>query len=245
MHGAAGCLMISQVTGDARTDRDAETDQLRTALGAYVERAIVTLGEACDETVVGGTTGTSRWERASSDMFVLRESVEPGWQLCIALNEERLSDLPEYEAALAAIESDEAAARHADTLVGTALSAHRIEKTALVNRMIWLVARRTGGLRFDTTACAEAYEEFRRDLDAANMEEVVVAPIVGLRGPSDPIQVAEGMELGPLNDDEIADCLRMGIVRSPFGSETVAVGVGSTQGRERTEIATDSRNERV
>lgn len=140
---------------------DATTDQLRTALSAYVDRAIALLADECGEAVVDGPPGMARWERTSSDAFILREPVEPGWRLCVAENEARLSGLPEYEAALLAIESDEVAIRHTETLVGTALSAHRVEKHALVNRLIWLVAERTRGLRFDDEAFAKAYEACR------------------------------------------------------------------------------------
>jgi len=164
------------------------------------------------------------WTRITPELFGLRERAVPYWELCILERAQDRRAFPEYEAVVAAIRADELASPQVDTLVGTALSAERQEVDKLADRILWDLARRAEGLRFDSDAFDESFERLIADLERTEYELPISAPLPGVKCADLPIEVEPGLEIALLSDNEIAWCLRSGLIPTIGPVEHAMVG---------------------
>jgi hypothetical protein len=78
--------------------------------------------------------------------------------------------------------------------------------------------RMSGGLRFDGAQFDIVFRELDTDLRRDSFSFVILAPLVGLKLGSAPIQLGPDIEIDKMTDDEIVRCLSLGILPDPFGS---------------------------
>src|SRR5260370_10836285 len=124
-----------------------DREALRRVLRTYTERAMRELRDACRERPPAVITGMRDWVR-HEDSFVLADREEPYWQWCILQSRDIRHGWPEYLAAEEAIRSDPLLRTQVDTLVGTAMGAHRQEVEHVADRLVWILSKRHGGLSF-------------------------------------------------------------------------------------------------
>jgi hypothetical protein len=192
------------------------------ALRAYTRAALEVADAAIPEGPPQVLTGIASWVRADAQTFVLRDREDPYWVFSIYRIGDQLGALSEREAALQALRDDPVTRPLLNVLVGTAMGAHRVEESQLLDRLLYDVARRNGRLTFNDEAFDEAFADFSADVAATTYRYVVVAPLVGLSLASAPVPLAPAVELDKLTDDEISRCLRAGQLRSPFGADNTA-----------------------
>lgn len=209
-----------------QSDTGSGAAPLRSALRAYTKAAIELAAAAIPESPGAVSAGFREWERADANMFILRDRTDPYWIYAIHRLEEQLQALPEYEPARKALQEDADAAELIGAMVGhPAVGGHRVEEAHLVNRLFYEVARINERLSFTDEAFEDAFATFAADLAASTCTYVVVAPLIGMSLNSAPTQLAPGVVLDRLKDDEVVRCLRAGQIRTPLGpTDTEFVG---------------------
>ncbi len=203
-----------------------ERERLHRTLKEYTARAMETLAATCPEAPPEMIfRGFAReWTPITPGLFGLRERAVPFWELCILERAQDRRAFPEYEAVVAAIRADELASPQVGTLVGTVLSAERQEVDKLADRILWDLARRAEGLRFDSDAFDESFERLIADLERTEYELPISAPLPGVKCADLPIEVEPGLEIALLSDNEIAWCLRSGLIPTIGPVEHAMVG---------------------
>lgn len=191
-------------------------EQLHRTLKEYTARAMETLAATCSEAPPEMVfRGFAReWAQIAPGVYALRERAVAWWELCILEHAEDRRALPEYEAVVTAIRADELASPQVDTLVGTALSAHRQEVDQLVDRILWDLARHAETLMFDSNAFDESFERLIADLERTECDLPIFIPLPGVKCAEVPIEVEPGLEIALLSDTEVAWCLRSGLIQT-------------------------------
>ena len=196
---------------------------LKETARGYVSAAIELLAKECPEGPPRVMVGLLEWVRTSPNTFVLNDRDEPYWADGLFRHRDRLLSLSEYAEFMAALRADPTIAPHLDTLVGTALSALRLDAERIANHLVWETALKTGPLHFDDGLFDTAFQRVDADLRKSEFDFVLVAPIWEVKIPSLPIQFSPSLEIGALTDQEIMRCLNAGHFPRPMFGGTVHV----------------------
>jgi hypothetical protein len=88
----------------------------------------------------------------------------------------------------------------------------RQEPQQLADRILWELARHAEALTFDADTFDESFERLIADLERTEYELPIVAPLPGVKCAHCPIELEPGLEIDLLSDDEVAWCLRAGLI---------------------------------
>ena len=103
-------------------------------------------------------------------------------------------------------QADPIAGPQIDALVGAeGLGSFRLDGERIVGSLAAPMVRDDGQIEFDEGLFSAKWEEIARDLYATDLTRVTVAPLPRLVAPY-PINLADGVELDRLTDEEVASC---------------------------------------
>ena len=199
--------------------KPAVPNPLRKAFLEYTEAAMRELQKVCPPSAAQPLTGLDEWRRDSDGVFRLYDREEPYWVRCIRTYRERLHSLPEYTQLVAVLRNDPEIAMQIDTLVGTVYSARRIEIDQIADHLLFAVPREAGALRFDEVVFDRILDEFERDLRRNRLGHILLVPLLGVSMEQAPIQLASGLEIDVMKDEEIVRCLQVGLLPDELGMQ--------------------------
>jgi hypothetical protein len=182
---------------------------LKRAFREYAVRAIETL-QADGWELPPEYTRDSGWQPLGGTSFVYRpyELVEP----LVPQNRKSLHSLPEYAACLEALRSHPVVGERLDTLVGSRLSAARLEAEHLPDRVLYAILRDAPDLAFSESSFDRVADELITWLTRKTSIHTTVAPLSGLVVDATPICLEPGIEIDEMTDAEVIDCLTTGIL---------------------------------
>lgn len=186
------------------------------AIKKYVEAAIDLLREG--EASRSPIEGQPEWTR-SGDFFQQRPA-NVAWMDTYAFRDD-LHALPEFEACREQLRADDVIAPHLGNLVGTTLSALRVDETDVIDRIFgrfltYQASQEPSELRLDEAILVDVYRDVEDAFYSATIRHVLVAPLENFSADSLPIELDDNSEVDLLEDSEIEACLRGGILR-PLG----------------------------
>jgi len=182
------------------------------ALRSYAIAAIDTLRQ-------GGHVLPPLWSRESGwtprgdGVFIFR-SPENSESL-LPWDRASLRELPEYRACLATLRADQRIAPRLDTLVGSSLSASRLEAEDVPELTLSSMLSATDELVFDEELFIAAAWALIAWLTRDSETYRVLAPLSGVVAEALPIALESGVEIVEMSDDEAIDCLTTGIISGP------------------------------
>jgi hypothetical protein len=155
------------------------------------------------------------WVPREEGTYQLRGPEIQYWQVCLEAKRDALHDLEEYAAAVGALRADEVIHAQLEKLVGTDLSASRVEVHEVVDHFVWAIARQRGRLEWHEQTFNETFEALMREFDRNSYELEIVAPLHGLGcDPAvDDLQLEDGLVLGALSAEEVGWALTTGLIR--------------------------------
>jgi hypothetical protein len=181
---------------------------------SYVMAAMDMLSKECPPAPPKVLVGMRHWVRIG-EAFHLRDMEYANWVECIRSHRDQLHALKEREAMVAALRNDPEIAPQLDKLCGHVFQSIQLTTDMVTDRLVWQVARRLDRLEFTDEAFTEAYRRFDSDLRRKECEIVIVAPLLGLGADEASIKLAKDLEIGRLNDEEIAYCLEGNLFTVP------------------------------
>jgi hypothetical protein len=193
------------------------SDPLREATRAYVEAAMALLRNRC-EPAPDEEDGLYEWVRVSDDSFRLQPSRRYWWHDCLRNNRADLHALTECATLIEQLETDVEILPLLDELVGVAGSSHLVERYQVTDHLIWKLGEETGSGELSAATFDAEYSLWDAELRAGHIRGVTIAPLIGYVGPDKPVQLARGVVIDRLSDQEIARLLRVGFLPAPFGA---------------------------
>lgn len=196
----------------------------------FMRDAVSHLSEALKDSASDWEDDT-RWERGTDGH--LRESKKRKRTLWPTLSDEWLRTLPGYQTCVECLKSDPVVGPHLDRLVGTRMSAFRLEANNILKSLMYAMLDDEGRLAFTDERFHSKWQEladfFGRDRIASKM----VAPLPYLVVPAFPLRLNKELVLDRLTDDEVTRCYQVGVIRPnsmrvPFIFGEVAVGIRRT-----------------
>ena len=118
--------------------------------------AMAYLSKECPPSAPQILVGVRHWSR-ERDAFFHRDQVNPYWVQCILIHRERLHSLEECGELIAALRDDEEVAPQLGQLVGTEISSMQVTEYTIMDRLVYLLAQRQDGLKFDEAAYADTF----------------------------------------------------------------------------------------
>lgn len=213
---------------------------LRQAFVDYARASISLLLEEGAEPEVQSPTPDYAWVRRGQE-FVRSQGAETRtWHRALAASHAHLSGLPECRRFQTLLAADlKVAAQFSGEPVGSAFGGVMLTDVgAFPMTMLARYLSKSEALRFDKAIADDVYHEIVEEfLLADEVDLVVVVPVDGVDCP-DTITLDATTELSPLEDDEIARSLNLGVIRPLFPGWPVAV-VPSFAIRIRQRIAKD------
>jgi hypothetical protein len=103
-----------------------------------------------------------------------------------------------------------------DRLIGSSTSRRMISFPQVADQIIWRMARE-GGLAFEEDRFSRALQSLDADLRLRQLSLVSLVPLLGMTADSIPIALGPDLEIDRMTDEEIARCLRLGMLPgAPF-----------------------------
>lgn len=173
----------------------------------------------------------SRWERGSDGHF--RESKKRMRKLWPMLSDEWLSSLQDYGTCVDYLKSDVVVGPHLDRLVGTKMSASRLEANNILKSLMHAMLDDDGRLAFTEERFDGKWREFVSLFQADRIACKMVSPLPYLVLPAFPLRLNQEIVLDRLNDDEVTPCCQVGVIRPdslrfPLIYGQIAVGIRKT-----------------
>lgn len=187
-------------------------EELRVVTYDYVRSAMSLVGNVYEEGPSRTLRGLEEWRRDPDKLFRRYDREEPCWVECIRSHERQIHSLPEYGRLIEAIRSIPEISGQLETLVGTVSQAHRIETNDVTDRLIWILARLSGGFRFDELQFYSSFEKFLSDLCRTSIDYYAVCPLLGVKLEVAPLVLEPGIVVDHMTDDEISRCLSAGFL---------------------------------
>ncbi len=108
-----------------------------------------------------------------------------------------------------------------DTLVGSPAGASRLEVNRIADGLLRRLADSTDDLRFDEATMLDLYTPIEAALYEDVIDYVALAPLQNLVSPTLPIALDSEVAIDAMTDEEIAMCIRAGLIET-FGDSGVA-----------------------
>lgn len=204
--------------------------QTERVLHDFVRDAVSHLSEAQKDSAPEFEDDT-RWERGTDGHF--RERKERMRRLWPMLNDEWLRLLPDYQTCTECLKADVVVGPHLDRLVGTIMSASRLEANNILKSLIHAMLDDEGRLAFTDERFHSKWRELVGFFAADRIASKTVAPLPHLVVPPFPFRLNNELILDRLTDDEVTRCYQVGVIRPdslqfPLIDREVAVGIRRT-----------------
>lgn len=198
------------------------------AIRDFVRHAVSHLSEALKEQAPEWDI-EPQWERGTDGHF--RERNKPARRLWRIPN--LYQSAPGYDGAVQCLKSDPIIGRHLDRLVGTDISARRMEADDLLWSMIYAMLDDEGALAFMDERFNRKWQELIDFFGAQQVAVKTVAPLPHLRVAAFPLRLNSELVLDRLTEDEVTRCCEVGVLRPVSQrfrliSADVAVGIRKT-----------------
>ena len=174
----------------------------------------------------------TRWERGTDDGH-FRERKKRVRTLWPRLSDEWLRLLPEYQTCIECLESDVVIGPHLDRVVGTSMSASRLETNNILKSLMYAMLDDEGHLAFTDEQFHSKWREMVGFFGTDRIASKMIAPLPYLVVPSFPLRLNNELVLDRLTDDEVTRCYQTGVIqpislRFPLIYGEVAVGIRRT-----------------
>jgi hypothetical protein len=204
--------------------------QTEHVLRDFVRAAVSRLSEALKEQAPEWDDDT-RWERGTDGHF--RERKKRMRTLWPMLSDEWLRSLPDYHMCVEHLKSDVVVGSHLDRLVGTNMSASRLEANTILKSLMYAMLDDEGRLRFTDERFDAKWRELATFFGADRIASKMVAPLPRLVVPAFPLRLNNELVLDRLTDDEVTRCYQVGVIRPdslrfPLIDGEIAVGIRRT-----------------
>lgn len=200
------------------------------ALHDFIRDAVLHLSEAQKDSAPEFEDDT-QWERGTDGHFRERKMrMRTLWRM---LSDEWLHSLPNYQTCIECLKSDVVVGPHLDCLVGTSMSASRLEADNILKSIMYAMLDDEGRIAFTDERFHGKWREFVGFFGADRIASKVVAPLPYLVLPAFPLRLNNELVLDRLTEDEVTRCYQVGVIRPqslqfPLISGEVAVGIRKT-----------------
>lgn len=163
------------------------------------------------------TDGFGRWTSRTDTDFVLEPRSVTADEAC--LERELIFDFPgvaERVAFRAAVAADTRLAPLLDKVVGSPLSASRVDVDGLERGLLWSVFRAAGSLRYAAKAFEVGYDDWLAAALAREVRLTVLVPLSAITVVGE-IDLGDGITIGQLSDEEVESLLGARLVPDVFG----------------------------
>jgi hypothetical protein len=149
------------------------------------------------------------------------------------LSDKRLRSLPDYQTCVEYLKSDVVVGPHLDRLVGTSMSALRLEANDILKSLMYAMLDDEGRLAFTDEQFHSSWQELAGFFSADRITYKMVSPLPHLAVQAFPLRLNNELVLDRLTDDEVTRCYQVGVIRPdslqfPLIYEEVAVGIRRT-----------------
>ncbi|MDH5701009.1 MAG: hypothetical protein OEZ41_13735, partial [Nitrospirota bacterium] len=204
--------------------------QTERILHDFVRDAVSHLSEALKDSAPEWEDAT-RWERGTDGHF--RERKKRMRTLWPMLSDEWLGSLPDYQTCVECLKSDVVVGPHLDRLVGTNMSASRLQASNILKSLMYAMLDDEGHLAFTDKQFDVKWREFLGLFGADRIASKMVSPLPHLVLTTFPLRLNDELVLDRLTDDEVTRCYQVGVIRPdslqfPFICGEVAVGIRRT-----------------
>jgi len=220
--------MITQPQTDTRsTPISTNTERV---LHDFVRDAVPHLSEALKDSTLEFEDDT-RWEGGTDGHF--RERKTRMRKLWPTLSDEWLRTMPDYQTCVECLKSDVVVGAHLDRMVGTSLSARRLQANDILMPLMYAMVDDDGRLAFTDERFQSKWRELAGFLGADRVASKTVAPLPYLVVPAFPLRLNNELMLDRLTADEVTRCCQVGVIRPvsarfPLIYGEVAVGIRRT-----------------
>src|SRR5439155_17879679 len=114
--------------------------------------------------------------------------------------------------AIQVLKDDHRVAPQMDRLFGTATRATHVDAGGVLRSVIFALVADDGTVSYSDDAFNTRWDEISRALLASDLTRNTVAPIPGLASDSFPIVLDENLVLDELTDDEVDNCVSVGLL---------------------------------
>jgi hypothetical protein len=184
--------------------------ELTAALRAYALRSLETL-RVSEWTLPPIHLRDWGWQPREQSFFVYQSSENTPIPL-LPPDAGLLHGLPEFAACLEALRAHPVIGERLDTLVGSAISAARLEAEHIPDNVLYAMLRDQTDLEFHEPSFDRAADELIAWLTRSESVHTTVAPLSGVIAESTPIVLEPGIEIDVMSDAEVIDCLTTGIL---------------------------------
>jgi hypothetical protein len=151
-----------------------------------------------------------QWVRRG-DVFVRERLASPVWEAVLHDLRPTMQQRGSTKALLAALRADPVIAPQLDTMVGIGLHQRRIQAFDILEGLVrHLASSARAELRFDEAEFQRAYEDMESSFYSASVPVQAVAPLRGFRSDEPRVFLGSALEIAPLLDEEVVDCIRAG-----------------------------------
>lgn len=220
------------MTTPSQTDEHAApiSTQTERVLHNFVCKAVSHLSEALKGSASEFEDET-RWERGTDGHF--REGKKRMRTLWRILSDEWLRSLPDYQTCVESLKSDVVVGPHLDCLVGTSMSASRLEANNILKSLMYAMFDDEGRLAFTDEQFDGKWREFLGLFGADRIASKMVSPLPRLVVPAFPLRLNNELVLDRLTDDKVTRCYQVGVIRPdslrfPLIYGEIAVGIRRT-----------------
>jgi len=200
------------MTSQPQTDAQAApiSTQTERVLHEFVRDAVLPLSEALKNSTPEFEDDT-RWEHGTDGHFRERKKrVRTLWPM---LSDEWLRLPPNYQTCVECLKSDVVVGPHLDRLVGTSMSASRLEANNILKSLMYAMLDDEGRLAFTDERFHSKWQEMVGLFGADRIAFKTVAPLPYLVVPSFPLRLNNELVLDRLTDDEVTRCYQVGVIR--------------------------------
>jgi Apea-like HEPN len=211
--------------------RNAYAMGVEPAVRDFVRAAVTHLSAKLEHEAVIWERDT-RWERGTDGHF--RERNVLLRQVPMLRVTQPLESMHGYGGCVQLIESDAVLSAHINCLVGTSISAMRLELDNILWSLVYAMFDDNGELRF----VDERFDtQWRRQVEFFTATQVTyktIAPLPFLVVPNPPLQLNTELSLDKLTEDEVSRCFQVGVLRPhslrfPLIVAEEAVGIRATK----------------
>jgi len=220
------------MTTQPQTDAHAApiSTQSERVLHDFVRDAASHLSEALKDSALEFEDDT-RWESGTDGHF--RERKKRMRTLWPMLSDEWLRLLPDYQTSVECLKSDVVVGPHLDRLVGTSMSAFRLETNGILKSLMYAMLDDEGRFAFTDERFHSKWRELVGFFGTDRIASKTVAPLPYLVVPAFPLRLNNELVLDRLTADEVTRCYQVGVIRPdslrfPLIYGEVAVGIRRT-----------------
>lgn len=160
-----------------------------------------------------------RWVPIGDRQF-RRQTERTYWYGTQPGQEARLRATPEFREAHTALRRDAVIGPQLDKLIGSLMSARRFEAEQVLDTLAQPTA---SGLEWDDAEFDARYAAFEHAMYADTLPHQLLAPIIGVTGEIESVDLGRGVSMSRMSDDEIDLAFRHGVLRPHWPHMPIAV----------------------